>query len=65
MTNDNATPMTRKTVVRKLGLAALLAPVALVTACAPQPAPVVVQAPPPAPAPAPAPTPVPRRRARG
>lgn len=67
--NDPTTPMTRQTVIRKLGLAALFAPVALVAACAqpePPPPPVVRAAPPPPPPPPPpAPAPVPRRRVRG
>lgn len=55
--NEDSTPMTRKALLRKAGLVALLAPVAIVAGCAqpapPPPAPMVAPPPPPAPAPAP------------
>lgn len=62
MTRDSKV-MTRHALIRKVAMAAILAPAAMLAACAqetPPPAPVQA-APPPAPAPAPAPVP----RARG
>lgn len=55
--NTDPKEMTRKSLLRKAAVVAILAPAALLAACASEPAPT----PPPAPAPAPAPAP----RARG
>lgn len=55
--------MTRNALIRKAAMVAVLAPAAMLAACAQEPAPVApVQAAPPPPAPAPAPAPVPRAR---
>jgi hypothetical protein len=59
MTND-AKVITRQSLIRKLGMAAVLAPAAMLAACAQDaPPPPPAQA---APPPPPAPTPVPRAR---
>ncbi len=60
--DSNVKVMTRQTLLRKIAMAAVLAPAAMLAACAqeePPPAPAPAQAAPPAPAPAPVP------RARG
>lgn len=55
--------MTRHALIRKAAMAAILAPAAMLAACAQEPPPPApVQAAPPPPAPAPAPAPVPRAR---
>jgi hypothetical protein len=60
MTEDTP-PMTRQALLRKAGLAALLAPIALVAGCAQPTPPAAAPAPPPPAPPPPAPPP----RARG
>jgi hypothetical protein len=62
--SDDSAQMTRKGLLRKAGMLALLAPAAMLAACAqePPPPPAPAPAPPPPPPPAPAPAP---RRARG
>jgi hypothetical protein len=61
MTDTSSKVMTRHTLLRKAAMAAVLAPVAMLAACAQEEPPPAPQAAPPPPAPAPAPVP----RARG